>query len=357
MRHLYNGSMPTVPHAAPASTCPHASSHAPLRGVATPAPHAHDHADEHGHCHAQTRTPGHDHDHGHDRTHGHDYRGRDKRLLALSFVITAITMFAEILGGWLTRSLALVSDGVHMFTHAFALGLSWAAIMLAARPANRAKTYGYYRIEVIAAFVNGITILASAIWIVAEALQRLITPEPVDIVTTLVIAAVGLIVNLITGAILLRGDQTNMNIRSAFLHMLTDTLSSVAIIAGLIAIHYTAWQWIDPLIAVVVAIVIVRWSWSLLTRSFNVLMEGSTVDVDRLTAHVLREFPEVLDLHDVHVWQIAEHFNCMTAHVAVRADSVADYSTLVRRIGDSLKTHYEIGHVNLQPECVAATIS
>ncbi|MBL8514299.1 MAG: cation transporter, partial [Betaproteobacteria bacterium] len=204
--------------------------------------HAHDHH--------------HDHHHDHGHNHAHDYRRHDKNILAAAFVITAVTMVAEIAGGWLTHSLALVSDGVHMFTHAFALGLSWAAIALAARPATLAKTYGYYRIEVIAAFVNGITILLSAVWIVAEAFQRLMVTEPVAISTTLVIAVVGLAVNLITGAILLRGDQGNMNIRSAFLHMLTDTLSSMAIIAGLIVIHYTAWHWLDPLLAVIVAIVI-----------------------------------------------------------------------------------------------------
>jgi cobalt-zinc-cadmium efflux system protein len=328
-----------------------ASEHAPLRGAgATSGP-----TGSHGSAHAGVADDSHHHAHactGGD-AHAHDYRRHDKKILAAAFAITVLTMLVEIVGGWLTRSLALVSDGVHMFTHAFALGLSWAAIALAARPANLAKTYGYYRIEVIAAFVNGITILASAVWIVAEAAQRLMTPESVAVGTTLAIALAGLVVNLITGAILLRGDQGNMNIRSAFLHMLTDTLSSVAILAGLIAIHYTGWQWLDPLIALGVALVIVKWSWSLLTRSFNVLMEGSTIDVDQLRAHVLAEFPEVLDMHDVHVWQIAEHFNCLTAHVAVRRETFADYASLVRRIGESLKARYEIGHVNLQPECVA----
>lgn len=313
-------------------------------------PHGHDHSLEHDHTHDHGHAHAHGHSHDHAKGHTHDYRGHDKRILAVAFVITAITMLAEIAGGWITHSLALVSDGVHMFTHAFALGLSWAAIALAARPANLAKTYGYYRIEVIAAFVNGITILLSAVWIVAEAFQRLMVPEPVAISTTLIIAVAGLIVNLVTGAILLRGDQSNMNIRSAFLHMLTDTLSSVAIIAGLIVIHYTAWHWLDPLIAVFVAIVIVKWSWSLLARSFNVLMEGSTVDVNQLTAHVLREFPEVIDMHDVHVWQIAEHFNCLTAHVTVKPEAVSQYADLVNRISASLKMHFEIGHANLQPE-------
>ena len=268
----------------------------------------------------------------------------------MSFVITVTTMAAEIVGGLLTHSLALVSDGIHMFTHAFALGLSWGAIVLAARPANMEKTFGYYRVEVVAAFVNGLTILASAIWIVLEGISRLMVPEPVAIGATLIIAVAGLVINLITGAILMRGDQSNMNIRSAFLHMLTDTLSSVAIIAGLVLIHYTNWQFIDPLLALVVAGIIVKWSWGLLRESLHILMEGSPIDVDDLRAHVLDHFPEVLDIHDVHVWQISQRFNCLTAHVCIKPEAVADYTALVARINQSLRDKFEIGHTNFQPE-------
>jgi len=259
-------------------------------------------------------------------------------------------MVVEIVGGLLTHSLALVSDGIHMFTHAFALGISWAAIVLAARPADLQKTFGYYRIEVVAAFVNGLTILGSAIWIVVEGVSRLLTPEPVSVGTTLVIAIAGLVINIITGAILMRGDQSNLNVRSAFLHMLTDTLSSLAIIAGLMVIHYTGWQFIDPLLALVVAVIVVKWSWSLLSGSMNVLLEGSPVDVDDLRAHVMTHFPEVLDLHDVHVWQISQHFNCLTAHVRIAPGSLQEYAGLVARINRSLQDRFEIGHTNLQPE-------
>ncbi len=261
-------------------------------------------------------------------------------------------MMAEIVGGLLTHSLALVSDGIHMFTHAFALGLSWGAIVLASRPANMEKTFGYYRVEVVAAFVNGLTILFSAVWIVVEGISRLITPEPVNIGVTLAIAIVGLVVNLITGAILMRGDQGNMNIRSAFLHMLTDTLSSVAIIVGLVVIHYTGWTVIDPLLALIVAAIILKWSWSLLRDSLHVLMEGSPIDVPTLKAHVLQEFPDVEDIHDVHIWQISQRFNCLTAHVRIKPEAVANYSALVLRINASLREKFDIGHTNFQPEWI-----
>ena len=312
--------------------------HAPLAADA----HGHEHHSHDAHDHGD-----HDHDHA---SHRHDYRAHDKSLLLISFVITIVTMFVEIIGGLLTHSLALVSDGIHMFTHAFALGLSWGAIVLASRPANIEKTFGYYRVEVVAAFVNGLTILFSAVWIVVEGASRLITPEPVNIGATLIIAGVGLVINLITGAILMRGDQGNMNIRSAFLHMLTDTLSSVAIIIGLVVIHYTGWQVIDPLLALIVAAFILKWAWSLLRDSLHVLMEGSPIDVPALKAHVLHEFPDVLDIHDVHIWQISQRFNCLTAHVRIKPEAVADYSMLVLRINTSLREKFDIGHTNFQPE-------
>ena len=271
-------------------------------------------------------------------------------MLLLAFAITLTTMAVEIIGGWLTHSLALMSDGIHMFTHAFALAVSWGAIVLASRPANMEKTFGYYRVEVVAAFVNGITILLSAVWIVVEGIARLFSPEPVAIGTTLIIAVAGLVINLITGAILMRADQSNMNIRSAFLHMLTDTLSSVAIIIGLIVIHYSGWQWIDPLLALIVAVIILKWSWALLRDSLHVLMEGSPIDVAALRAHVLHDFPEVLDIHDVHIWQISQRFNCLTAHVRIEPTAVAEYSALVARINESLREKFEIGHTNFQPE-------
>ena len=335
-------------HAHDDTHCPHDIGHAPLAGAHAGDTHAHGH--EPGHTHELHDHAHHDH-HGH-TGHHHDYRAHDKSLLLVSFVITVTTMMVEIVGGLFTHSLALVSDGIHMFTHAFALGLSWGAIVLAARPANIEKTFGYYRVEVVAAFVNGITILISAIWIVIEGVGRLMVPEPVAIGTTLIIAVIGLVINLITGAILMRGDQSNLNIRSSFLHMLTDTLSSVAIIIGLVVIHYTGWQFIDPLLALIVAVIILKWSWSLLRDSLHVLMEGSPIDVAELRAHVLQHFPEVLDIHDVHIWQISQRFNCLTAHVRIKPEAVADYSALVVRINQSLRDKFEIGHTNFQPEWV-----
>jgi cobalt-zinc-cadmium efflux system protein len=259
-------------------------------------------------------------------------------------------MVLEIVTGLYTHSLALVSDGIHMFTHAFALAISWGAIVLAARPANLEKTFGYYRIEVVAAFVNGLTILGSAVWIVVEGISRVIVPEPIDIALTLGVAIFGLVINIITGVALLRANQEDLNIRSSFLHMLTDAISSVAIIAGLIVIRYTGWTWIDPLIALMVAVVITRWSWGLLTASLHILLEGSPVNIKELTAYVIEHYPQVRDVHDVHIWQISQRFNCLTAHLTVARQDIDAYPELVAKLNADLRENFDIGHTNFQPE-------
>jgi len=273
-------------------------------------------------------------------------------MLLWSFAITVTMMVVEIVAGLYTESLALVSDGVHMFTHSFALGISWGAIVLATRPASLEKSFGYHRLEVVAAFTNGITVLASAVWILYEAAVRFFAPREIQIATTLYVAVAGLIVNIVTGAILMRADQASLNIKSAFLHMLTDALSSVVIIVGLIAIHYTGREWIDPLLAVAVAFVIVKWSWHLLGDSLHILLEGSPVDVNQVRAHVLQNYPGIIDVHDIHVWQISQRFNCLTAHLLIQPDAISGYPDLIERLSADLRAHFEIGHTNFQPEWI-----
>jgi cobalt-zinc-cadmium efflux system protein len=148
----------------------------------------------------------------------------------------------------------------------------------------------------------------------------------------------------------MRADQGNLNIKSAFIHMLTDALSSVAIIVGLIVIWYTGWEWIDALLAVIVSAVILKWSWELLRDSMHILLEGSPVDVGKVTAHVLQHYPEVVDVHDVHVWQISQRFNCLTAHLHIHPDAIFGYPALVDRLNEDLREQFGIGHTNFQPE-------
>lgn len=211
--------------------------------------------DTHSHEHHD-----HDHEHHHEHGHSHDHRSGDKKLLKIALIITFITMIAEFAAGFVSHSLALISDAIHMFTHSFALIVSLIAIILASKQAPLAKTFGYYRAEVLAAFINGITIVLSIVWILYEAVLRFLNPTVIDLKVASIVAIIGLVVNIITGVILMQGDRNNLNLKSAFVHMLSDALSSVAIIIGYIVIYFTQWYFIDIILAILVAFVIGKWA-------------------------------------------------------------------------------------------------
>lgn len=296
------------------------------------------HHHEHDHHH-------HDHEHG----HSHDHRGSDKKVLKWALGITLITMFLEFFYGFLSNSLALVSDAIHMFTHSFALIISLVAIVIASKQAPLEKTFGYYRAEVLAAFINGITIVLSIVWIVYEAIERFLNPSEIDVKTAMIVAIIGLVVNIITGVILMQGDKHNINLRSAFVHMLSDALSSVAIIIGYVIIHFTSWYFIDVLLAVMVALVIGRWAIDVLRHSINTLMESSPVNLEEVKAFIERH-EEVIELHDVHIWEITQDMYNMTAHVQINKSSLENYEQLLHDINHELKEKYKIVHTTFQFE-------
>jgi len=274
--------------------------------------HHHDHEGEHHH-----------HDHG----HTHDHRGADKKVLKLALSITVIMMVLEFTYGFLSNSLALISDAIHMFTHSFALIISLVAIIIANKEAPLSKTFGYYRIEVLAAFINGITIVLSIFWILYEAVLRFLHPSTIDIKMAMIVASIGLIINIITGFILMQGDKENINLKSAFVHMLSDALSSVAIIIGYIVISFTSWYFIDILLALLVAIVIGKWAMEVLKASINTLMESSPVEINEVKEFI-EKHKEVIELHDIHIWEITGDMYNMTAHVKIAKSSLENYEQL-----------------------------
>lgn len=311
------------------NSCHHHHHHEPLK-----AKHHHHHHD-------------HDHDHGHD--HSHDHRHVDKKVLWIGFLITFGAMFVEIVAGVISNSLALISDAIHMFSHAFALGLSLFAIIIAQRKVTAHKTYGYHRMEIMAAFINGLTIALSVVWILYEAVERLLNPSVIDIQVMIIAAVFGLVVNIATGIILFRGDQENVNIRSAFFHMLADTLSSVAIIIGGVVVYYTELYWIDTVLALWVAIVIARWSWGLLRDSVNVLLAASPVEIEKVR-ELLENDERVIEAHDIHVSEITHRMYVMTAHIVIKKENMAEFQSLAKHLCHKLEHDFEIGHVTLQPE-------
>jgi len=293
----------------------------------------------------------HHHDeHDHEHHHHHDHRTQDKKVLKIALVITFITMIAEFIFGFLSNSLALISDAIHMFTHSFALIVSLIAIVIASKSAPLDKTFGYYRIEVLAAFVNGITIVLSIVWILYEAVDRYFNPSEIDLKTAGIVAIIGLVVNVVTGVILMQGDRENVNLKSAFIHMLSDALSSVAIIIGYVVIYYTSWYFIDILLAVLVAFVIGKWAYSILKQSINTLMESSPVNINEVKEYIEKNHPDIINIHDIHIWEITQDMYNMTAHILINEKNSQEYNEILKSVNSSLETKFSIAHSTLQFE-------
>ena len=291
----------------------------------------------------------HDHEHEHEHGHSHDHRGTDKKVLKWALSITLVTMFLEFFYGFMSNSLALISDAIHMFTHSFALIISLIAIIIASKKAPIAKTFGYYRTEVLAAFINGITIVLSIIWILYEAVERFLNPQIIDIKMAMIVAIIGLVVNIITGVILMQGDKNNINLKSAFVHMLSDALSSVAIIIGYVVIYFTSWYFIDVILAVIVAIVIGKWAIDILKNSTNTLLESSPLDITMVKEFIEKK-EKVLELHDIHIWEITQDMYNMTAHVKIDQKDLEHYEEILHQINHDLKEKFRIVHTTFQFE-------
>ncbi len=292
-------------------------------------------------------SPADNHDHGHNHAHG-----ANRTRLWLAITVTLLFMAVEVVGGILTGSLALISDAGHMFTHAFALGVSLFAMIWATRPATSVVSYGYHRTEILAALINGLTLLAVTIYIVYEAIIRLINPVPVDALDMLWVALAGLCANLISAALLAGGQKGSLNIRSAFVHMLTDLGSSVAIVLGAGAIHFWNLIWLDPVLSLLISLLIVRWSWGLLAQSTRVLMEAAPPDIDlpAMIAKIKEKYPSIKDLHHIHIWSINENQPIMTAHLVTKLESMKECTDEMQDIEDYLQHEFGIVHSVLQME-------
>jgi cobalt-zinc-cadmium efflux system protein len=265
----------------------------------------------------------HDHaHHGHAHGHGHgaaDQSAGTERRIFWAMVLTGGFMVAELVGGLMVGSLALVADAGHMFADAAALALAFVSIRIARRPADPARSYGYQRLEVLAAFVNGLALLALVVWIVVEAVHRLFAPVAVMGDAMLVIAGLGLLVNLASLAILSGGDRSSLNVHGALLHVVSDVLGSVAAIVAGLVISLTGWLPIDPLLSLVASGLLVRSSWALVRRSAHVLLEGTPEDFDlgTLRTALIGAVPGLADVHHVHVWSLTTGKPLMTLHATI----------------------------------------
>ena len=258
-------------------------------------------------------------------------------------------MLAEAAGGWWTNSLALLADAAHMLSDVAALGLSLAALWIAERPADSKRTYGYYRAEILAALVNGATLGAIAIYIFIEAVRRFAEPPQVLGGWMLAIAAGGLAVNLAMLAILHGGKSESLNVRGAWLHVLTDTLGSIGAIAAAVLIWRYRWNWIDPVISIAIGLLVIYSAWRLLLESAAVLMESAPrgIDVDEVR-DTLVGISGVRAVHDLHVWTITTGFESLSANV-VAADGRPP-GPLLSEIRGRLHEKFSIDHITIQIE-------
>ena len=292
------------------------------------------------------------HDHGHDHAHS-----ANKKTLMISFMIISGYMLIEALGGFLTNSLALLSDAGHMLSDAISLGIALLAFTLGEKAANYRKTYGYKRFEILAAVLNGVTLIFIALYIFYEAIQRFQNPADVASTGMLIIASIGLLVNIFVAWMMMRGGnvEENLNMRGAYLHVLSDMLGSIGAIIAALLIIYFGWVWADPLASVIVAALVLRSGYHVTKAGIHVLMEGTpqNVDLDDVI-QTIQNTKGIQSVHDLHVWSITSGLNALSCHAVVDDDqlSIADSERLLRQIEKDLE-HQNIHHMTIQLETSA----
>lgn len=308
--------------------------------------HDHDHAHDHGHDHGHHHGGG-----GHMHVHGSTNETR----LAWALAVIALFMIVEIVGGLISGSLAVIADAVHMASDVVALGMSWAALRIGRRPANARLSYGYRRLEVLVAFVNGLTLLVISAGVMVEAVRRFAEPQPVLGPMMMAVAVAGLASNLVAFAILHGGSRENLNMRSAWLHVLGDMVSSLAAIVAAGIIMLTGFSKIDPILSLLVSLMILRGAWQIVRSSARILLEAtpSGLELDTVRADLIAEVPGVADVHHIHAWSLTAEHTVVTLHV--RAADGVNPLALPAAVASRLNTRFSIEHATVQVESEACT--
>src|SRR5262249_14661033 len=296
--------------------------------------------------------------HPHSHGHAHCHHDETSRILKWSTFATVAFVVVEAVAGVKAGSLALLSDAGHNLTDALALLFTWFAFYLQSKPADDVKTYGYHRTGVLVAFVNALSLLALSVWIFYESVQRLPRPEPVQENIMLGVAALGLSIN---GAIMWElhaPSKNDLNVRSAFIHMLGDALGSVAIIAGAIAIHYTGWQRIDPALSIMIGALIVWTAWDIVKESLNILLEGLPRGLElQVVISAMREIPGVLDVHDLHIWSLGSSTHALSCHALIEDVPPSASDCILQKLNTMLCDRFAIRHTTVQFEHIGCVMS
>ncbi|GAM09042.1 cadmium, cobalt and zinc/H(+)-K(+) antiporter [Geobacter sp. OR-1] len=269
-----------------------------------------------------------------------------------AIILTTLTLVAEVIGGIWTNSLALLSDAAHVFLDLFALILSLAAIRLAAMPVSETRTFGWHRTEVFASFINGVTVFLMAVGIFYEAWVRFLSPQEVKSLPMFIIAAIGLAANLISAGALHQHSHDDLNVRSAFLHVIGDAAASVGVIIGGVIMYFTHWYLLDAVISAGIGCVIFWGSWRVIRESVHILLEGVPRGMSIEEVHgAIRDIDGVNDVHHMNIWTICSHILACSAHVDIRPEFKVEQAGVLRRIEELLFDRFHISHTTLQVEC------
>jgi len=272
--------------------------------------------------------------------------------LKIALVVVLAVMVAEIVGGIMSNSLALLGDAGHMLVDALALGLALFAMAIARRPATPTKTFGYHRAEIMAALANGSLLVLISAYIFYEAYQRFSNPPVIDAPLMLLVAAIGLAANLVGILLLRKANLGNLNIKAAFWHIVGDTMSSVGVIIAGVIISITGWRVVDPIIAVVIGCIILWGAIRIVRESVDILLETVPKHIEtEKVIETIKNIPGVEDVHDLHIWTITSDMHALSAHVVITDQAVSDSAETVQAINHDLAKHFNIRHTTLQLEC------
>lgn len=282
--------------------------------------------------------------------HNGKHSAAQSKRLIYSIIIIAITMFMEIVGGIVSHSLALLSDAGHMLTDLFALILSFVAHKFSAKKSDLQRSYGYHRLQIIAAFVNGLTLFFIALIIIVESIKRFIFPVNVEWKIMLVIATLGLIANIIVFFILHSKCESNINIKSAVLHVIGDILGSIAAILASVVIMFTGWQIVDPILSIFVSVIILNSGYKILKNSCHILLEGTPdgISTEEIKDKVKSAIPEVIDVHHIHAWSLSDNYFIITMHAKIKRS--AKHTDTLYEIKKILLNQFEIAHSTVEIE-------
>jgi len=289
----------------------------------------------------------------HTHSHLQDVAQQSTKRLSISLILTLAFVFIEVAAGIFSNSLALLTDAAHNLTDVIAIALSWFAIRITTRPANERKTYGYHRVGILVALINSTTLVLIALGIFYESWRRFIAPPEVQSSVLIGVGLIAVVINLVTAMLVHKGSDKDLNLRSAFVHLMGDVLSTIGTVIAGIIIYFTDANWLDPFVSVLIGFLILYNAWDILRDAVNILLEAKPRDIDstKLVDDIL-QINGVIGVHDLHVWSLTQDLRTMSAHVLTNDLQISEGADIQRQINELVYHRYNISHATLQLECV-----